>query len=588
MSQIMGDCWHQEYPRPQFRRDSFFSLDGKWQLNGAPIHVPFAPEAKLSGYRGRERGSRLSYRRYFRLPEGFAGEDDDILLHFGAVDQRARVRLNGRVIAKHEGGYLPFSINITRALVPGENQLCVDVIDSLSHAYPYGKQHRRPHGMWYTPVSGIWQSVWIEAVPRKGRIQELRITPSLDQVEILAAADSEELTIAIGGEGIEKPFVMTATGLPGLLHMREGRTCLEAPGCEDPDIPMVGQRFRIRMEDTGLPLHHWTPEHPYLYTLTLETATDQVESYFALRTIDTGVKNGKPVLLLNGEPIFLHGVLDQGYFLDGHYLPEEPAEYRRDICRMKSLGFNCLRKHIKIEPEVFYYACDREGMLVIQDMVQNGGYSWILDTALPNLGFQKRSDHRPGWTKRRMIFVQHMKDTLEHLYNHPCIVIYTIFNEGWGQFDSDRMYRICRKLDGTRLYNSTSGWFAQKESNFDSVHAYFRNRKLTAGTRPLLISECGGYVRKIEGHLWKSYGGYGYGTAKSREELTRRIEALYEEMVLPSIADGACGCIYTQLSDVEGEINGLYTYDRKVCKVEKERIRAIAERIHMTRKQSER
>ena len=255
---------------------------------------------------------------------------------------------------------------------------------------------------------------------------------------------------------------------------------------------------------------------------------------------------------------------------------------------MKSLGFNCLRKHIKIEPEVFYYACDREGMLVIQDMVQNGGYSWILDTALPNLGFQKRSDHRPGWTKRRMIFEQHMKDTLEHLYNHPCIVIYTIFNEGWGQFDSDRMYRICRKLDGTRLYNSTSGWFAQKESNFDSVHAYFRNRKLTAGTRPLLISECGGYVRKIEGHLWKSYGGYGYGTAKRREELTRRVEALYEEMVLPSIADGACGCIYTQLSDVEGEINGLYTYDRKVCKVEKERIRAIAERIHMTRKQSER
>ncbi len=540
-------AWAAEYPRPQLRRNSFFSLDGVWQLNGQEIAVPFPPEAALSGFQG-QAGETLHYEKKFVLPAGFAAPGEQVLAHFGAADQTAEVFCNGRPAARHEGGYLPFSADITALLAPGENVLTVLVTDMLSHEYPYGKQRKKRGGMWYTPISGLWQSVWLEAVPPRA-VTALRLTPDLTGVTLEIETDAPEYTVTI-------PL--------------ESGTYRET---------FTQKTARVDLAAQGETPHLWTPEAPYLYPLTIETATDRVESYFALRTVGIRAVNGRPRLCLNGEPVFLHGVLDQGYFADGIFLPQTPAGYEDDIRRMQALGFNMLRKHIKLEPETFYAACDRCGMLVLQDMVNSGGYNWFFDTFLPNVGFTRRPDRWPGGRARKALFAAHCAETQKRLFNHPCVVGYTIFNEGWGQFDADRMYRACKAGDPTRFYDATSGWFAQKESDVESIHCYFRNRAFAAKTRPLLLSECGGYARGVAGHLYGKNARFGYGGADTQAALTDKIEALYHEMVLPSIENGLCGCVYTQLSDVEDEVNGLYTYDRAVCKVDAARMRALAQRL---------
>lgn len=542
--------WNRYYPRPQLRRDSFFPINEGWTLNGRPIRVPWPPQAPLSGWEG-EVGDVLRYETAFTLPDGFAPPNHRVLLHFGAVDQVAEVWVNGAAVVRHEGGYLPFSADVTDALRPGENRLEVKAVDTLSHDYPYGKQHRRPHGMWYTPVSGIWQGVWLEAVPERGAVQSVRVTPDLTGVTVKVDAGGAEYTVSVAlGEGRS----VTAKGRSGVQR-------------------------RI-----GVPRPHlWTPDDPYLYSMTITTETDRVESYFALRTVTTREIDGHTRLCLNGEPVFLHGVLDQGYFRDGLFLPEEPEEYERDVLRMKELGFNTLRKHIKVEPEAFYYACDRLGMLVVQDMVNSGEYHYVRDTVLPTLGCKKRNDlGRGGGEQRKAFFERHCLDTVAHLQNHPCIIGWTIFNEGWGQYDSDRIYRLLKPTDPTRFFISTSGWFAQNESDVQSEHVYFSSRVLE-GNQPgkfLFLSECGGFSRRVEGHVTQERKNYGYGErAESEGELTGRIQALYDDMVLPSIPNGLCGCVYTQLSDVEGETNGLYTYDRAVRKVSAGAMKDIARRV---------
>ncbi len=537
--------WDRYYPRPQLRRDSFFPLNQGWTLNGRPIRTPWPPQAPLAAWRGTV-GDVLRYKTAFALPAGFLPQGRRAWLHFGAVDQVAEVIVNGVPLARHEGGYLPFSVDITDVLRPGENRLEVKAVDTLSHDYPYGKQNKRPHGMWYTPVSGIWQPVWLEAVPERGSVTALRLTPDLTGVTIQADTAGEDYAVTVP---LENGHILTAAG-KGPLRL---------------DIPEP---------------HLWTPEDPYLYTMTVATSTDKVESYFALRTVDTRELNGRPRLCLNGKPVFLHGVLDQGYFEDGLFLPRDPEEYERDVLRMKELGFNTLRKHIKIEPEAFYHACDRLGMLVIQDMVNSGEYDYIRDTVIPTFVSKKRNDlGRGGGMLRKSFFERHCLETIAHLYSHPCIVGWTIFNEGWGQYDSDRIYRLLKPADPTRFLMSTSGWFAQKESDVQSEHVYFHSRVLE-GNRPgkfLLLSECGGFSRRVEGHVTLKRKNYGYGEqSQSKEELMERIQGLYGDMVLPSIPNGLCGCIYTQLSDVEGETNGLYTYDRQVRKVPAEAMLAIA------------
>ena len=561
----------QEYPRPQMRRDKYCLLNGTWKCNGSDILVPFAPQAPLSGY-GKKVDDKLIYEKTFVLPSDFTKER--ILLHFGAVDQIATVWLNGEKLGSHEGGYLPFSFDITKAVKrAGENQLKVEVIDTLSKDYPYGKQTKKRGGMWYTPVSGIWQTVWLEETADT-YIEKIIMTPDLKGVEIelvLGGSYKENVDGTQNSCGKDNVgFEVTVEIEPGNMvtkyfEGKKGR--LEVDGLVDKN----GKTHAAK---------HWTTDTPHLYSINIRCGEDAVDSYFALRTIAIEKQNGVNRVVLNGKPVFMHAVLDQGYFCDGLFLPAKAEEYEKDILRMKELGYNMLRKHIKVEPESFYYACDGLGMLVMQDMVNNGGYNFIFDTALPTFGFKKRNDAKGNIEgKCKEFFKQHTKETIEHLYNHPSIVAYTIFNEGWGQFNSDEMYDYVKELDPTRLADSTSGWFAQEKNDFDSEHIYFKVIPLEPKERPLFVSECGGYTMAVEGHYYSKYAQYGYGASDTKEALTKDIVFMYEHMILPSVKNGVCGCVYTQLSDVEDEINGLYTYDRKVCKVVKEDMLKLAEKL---------
>lgn len=564
----------QEYPRPQMRRGQYQILNGTWTVNGEKIQVPFPPQAVLSGYKGRVKDV-LIYETTFAVSSDFTKER--ILLHFGAVDQTAKVLVNNKEVGTHEGGYLPFTCDITEALQEGENHLRVEAVDTLSKEYPYGKQTKKRGGMWYTPVSGIWQTVWLESVP-ENYIEKIKLTPDLEGVDIeLKVVDST-------GENKDASVKI-------LLTLHNGQVIERTFRGTSARIDLTN----ITTEDGSLYIPKlWTPDEPYLYSMQICAGKDSVETYFALRTINIEETPSGKRVCLNGKPIFLHGVLDQGYFCDGIFLPAKAEEYEKDIMRMKELGINLLRKHIKVEPEIFYYACDRLGMLVMQDMVNSGPYSFLFDTALPTIGVKKRRDTLPwekktydakdilekenaGRNKRKVFFIRHSKETIEHLYNHPSIVAYTIFNEGWGQFNSDEVYDMVKQWDATRLVDSTSGWFWQEKNDFDSEHIYFKVIPLQVKDRPLFVSECGGYTMAVKGHSYSKYASYGYGACENGEALTREILYMYENMIEPFIGEGLCGCVYTQLSDVEDEVNGLYTYDRKVCKVDKVKMKALAD-----------
>ncbi len=533
----------QEHPKPQLRREAWQSLNGMWKLDGDDIRVPFAPQAKLSGYHQKVK-DEFTYEKKFTLSEKLKG--DKILLHFGAVDQIAEVSLNGKTLGSHEGGYLEFAFDITDAVDrEGENILKVHVTDKLSLDYPYGKQCKKRGGMWYTPVSGIWKSVWLEAVPER-YIERIKMTPDLTGVTIEVFGNIDGFAVEVvleDGSKMKKNF----------------------EGCNG----------RVDIENPKL----WTPDTPYLYEMTVTSGKDQIETYFGLRTIEIKNIGGVNRVCLNGEPIFMHGVLDQGYFPDGIYTPADEKEYERDVLRMKELGMNFLRKHIKVEPDYFYYACDKLGMLVMQDMVNSGPYHYFKETVIPTFVTKEGKDNTGMSGKRKEFFIKHVDNTIEQLYNFPSIVAYTIFNEGWGQFESDAMYEHVKALDTTRLVDSTSGWFAQGKNDFDSEHIYFKAIPVEPKERPFFLSECGGYSMAVEGHYYSKYNAYGYGGSDDSAKLTDDILNLYEIMVLPAISKGMCGCVYTQISDVEDEINGLYTYDRKVCKVEKERMVEMAARI---------
>ena len=545
-----GIPWN-EYPRPQLKRDSFLNLNGYWDYavslsgripSGFPykIQVPFPPESILSGIgRGPRINQFLYYRRKFRLPENF--HKNRVLLHFGAVDQMAVVWINGNKVTTHAGGYLPFSVDITEHL-KDSNTVIVKVRDNLDRELPYGKQKRKRGGMWYTPVSGIWQTVWLESVPLD-YIRNIKITPSLQDVEINTEGGIRNKTLRI----------MTS----------EGEVVRQ----------FTGNSIRVSIDDPV----HWSPENPYLYRFSLESGSDRIESYFALRTLSIEGKNGKKRLCLNGKPYFFHGLLDQGYYSDGIYLPASVNGYRRDIETMKDLGFNTLRKHIKIEPAWYYYLCDSLGMVVFQDMVNNGTYHYLRDTIKPTFGMTMRDDTKFVRQKRgKNNFTAHMKVTIKHLYNFPSICYWTIFNEGWGQFDSDVQYHILRKEDSTRFVDSTSGWFWQKKSDVDSYHIYFRPLKAKIADRPLVISEFGGYSCRISGHSYHQNQNYGYRFFADKEKLQKALWNLYLKEVVPLKKKGLSAAIYTQVSDVEEEINGLVTYDRKVLKADPDQMRKIA------------
>ncbi len=545
--------WEEEYPRPQMKRDSHLPLLGEWSLSKksgnrispvGSIRVPFPPESRLSGVmQTLKKGEEWIYERDFTLPEGFAKAQT--LLHFGAVDQIAEVILNGTSIGRHEGGYHPFTLDITNALKPGKNHLTVTVRDDLDHDHLWGKQCKKRGGMWYTPISGIWQAVWLESLPRNA-IQSVKFTPTLSDITVEVQ----------GGEQEKCLLVNTPNGV-------------------------IEHRFSGTVTTLSIPMPHlWSPEDPYLYTCTLTSGEDRVESYFALRTVGVGKRaDGKPVLTLNGQPYFFHGLLDQGYYPEGIYLPASPDGYRFDIAEMKKLGFNMLRKHIKLEPETFYYECDRLGMAVFQDMINNGGYSFLIDTALPTAGCKSGISHRAS-ERRKRIFEESALATQKLLYSHPCVCYYTVFNEGWGQYkDADRVYDLLKQNDPTRIYDTTSGWFHTQRSDVRSEHIYFKPVKLTVGERPLVLSEFGGYSCKLPEHSFNLDKTYGYRFFTETSDFADALEALYRDEVLPAVKEGMSAAVLTQVSDVEDETNGLFTYDRCVLKVTKERMQQIAKAL---------
>ena len=536
-----------DYPRPSMRRSSYFCLNGEWDFaysESEPkeykekILVPFPPESELSGIeREHTDGEKLYYRRSFTLPDGFVKKR--VVLHFGAVDQICEVYLNGKKIGEHAGGYFPFSFDVTDALTANENVITVIATDTLSPLYPYGKQTKKRGGMWYTPVSGIWQAVWMESLVDNA-IENIRITPTDKSVKIEV----------FGGESKK-----TLTLSDGTEYVFEGESIVITP--ESPRA--------------------WSPEDPYLYYFTLKVGEDIVESYFALRLVDIRSVNGIPRICLNGKPYLFHGLLEQGYYPDGIFLPATAEGYEADILAAKALGFNTLRKHIKIEPDIFYYLCDKHGMIVFQDMINNSDYSFFRDTALPTVGFKRLSDRRLHRDpKSREIFLSGMERTAKLLYNHPSIVYYTIFNEGWGQFRADDAYDALKAIDPTRIIDSTSGWFWQNKSDVDSHHVYFKKLKTKPSkSRPTVISEFGGYSHRCDGHLFGEKN-YGYKTYESREEFEDAVESLYLNEVAPLVKAGDSAFIYTQISDVEDETNGLLTYDRCLVKVSEERMQKIS------------
>ncbi len=541
------------HPRPQMRRDSFLCLNGKWdftvcadsalpQQYDKEITVPFCPESLLSGLQTEIKpGSYLFYRRSFSLPEGFLKKR--LLLHIDGADQIADVFVNGQHLCTHTGGYEAFTVDITEAL-QAENCIVVRVLDDLrSKALPYGKQTLQRGGMWYTPVSGIWQSVWLESVP-EGFVADLQIRCNGLSAELLTNGDHNG-TIT----------VKTPTG--------------------EQQYPLTGGRAVITPENPRL----WSPEDPYLYEFTLRTGEDTVYSYFALRTLESKVINGIPRLCLNGKPYFFHGVLSQGYWSDGIYTPASPLCFEDDILQLKALGFNTMRKHIKVEPSLFYYACDRLGMVVFQDMVNNGSYSFIRDTALPTIGMQRFPDKLLNRKKAvREGFLQGMAATVRQLQSHPCIVYWTIFNEGWGQFDSNRVYDLFRELDSSRFIDTTSGWFRGRKTDVDSRHIYFGPwKQLKAGKKPLVLSEFGGHTYAVENHIFNTEKAYGYKTCKTLQQWQDSVDELYKTRILPAVKKGLCAAILTQDTDVEDEINGLCTYDRAVWKTDPARMRRLAE-----------
>ena len=462
------------YPRPQMRRDSYVNLNGLWDFAVSKegvlpktydkqIRVPFCPESALSGLKMEvEPGSYLFYRRKLELPEGW--KNGKVLLHVGAADQIAKIYVNRIPMEEHEGGYNAFTVDIT-AQLKEENELVIRVYDDLKdQSFPYGKQSLNRGGMWYTPVSGIWQSVWLECVPHNyiGALQIEAMDNYGVQIRIQPAEDAVVIVEGLG------------------------------------EFPMKKGMALIRPKEP----HLWSPEDPYLYNFMVITETDRVDSYFALRSISRGKVNGIPRLLLNGKPYFFHGLLDQGYWPDGIYTPASPACYAEDILAMKKLGFNTLRKHIKIEPEEFYYQCDKLGMVVFQDMVNNGDYQFARDTVMPTLGIQKLNDKKLHPSEEgRQRFRKALEETVWQLGNHPSILYWTIFNEGWGQFDSEDAYNLLCALDAGRIIDSTSGWFRGKYTDVESLHIYFGPwTKVKKGRLPVVLSEFGGYAYPVEGH----------------------------------------------------------------------------------------
>ena len=558
-----------EYPRPQFARDSYKTLNGWWDYavykskDGFPgwqgkILVPYSPECLLSGLpEGIEvkPDDELRYRLKFTVEESFLKAHT--FLHFDAVDCYATVVLNGVELGTHVGGYTPFGFDVTGVVKAGGNILEVLVTDPSDTSYhSRGKQKLRHGGIWYTPQSGIWQSVWMESVP-EAYLGDITIIPDIDRDKLVLKLD------AVGADSAD-------------IAVMDGNKLLKA-------VKVQGKLAEIDLDNYEL----WSPENPKLYDLAVKVGDDVVRSYFGMRKFSVVTdRKGFKRLALNNKPYFHTGVLDQGYWSDGMLTPPSNAALEYDVKLVKSLGFNMIRKHIKIEPLRWYYHCDKEGVLVWQDMVSGGtNYNFAAIGVLPFVGIHLKDNKYKFFSRAdeegRKEYISEMYDTVARLKNVVSLAVWVPFNEGWGQFDSVKITEMLRAADPTRIIDSVSGWHDQgkNSSQLKSLHVYFKPIRIPNDERCIVLSEFGGYSLPTEGHMFSPDKLFGYKMYKTPEQLAAAFRKLYEKSVIPAIDKGLSAAVYTQVSDVEEEINGLVTYDRRIVKIDRETARDVNSKL---------
>lgn len=570
-----------DYPRPQMERNSFINLNGIWEYAIYPkeitfggyegeIVVPFSPETILSGV-GRQvtPGDVLYYKKKFT----FTKTNDRVLLHFGAVDYECRVALNGSWLGSHRGGYFPFSFDVTDVISEGENVLTLEVTDpSETGSQASGKQTSKRGNIWYTPQSGIWQTVWLEEVP-DSYIRSIRLTPDID---------TDVLKIELETEGDKHPATFT------VYDHGEKLT----------SVSTSGKTASIRLNSYTL----WTPEEPYLYDLEITCGKDKVKSYFGMRKFSVGKDdNGTPRLMLNNKPYFHNGLLDQGYWSDGLYTAPDDEAMIYDIKTMKDMGFNMLRKHIKMEPLRWYYHCDRLGMLVWQDMINGGGEVNQLSAAvLPGVSMalnnKKLGVLNDGAANYRLFsrtdkagrkeYYTDAKRMIDNLYNCVSLCLWVPFNEGWGQFNAKKAFKFFRENDPTRLIDHASGWHDQGVGDLNSFHIYFTPfffpKYDKNDERVIALTEFGGFSMSVDGHRFNTEKTFGYRIYKEKPALQKALKHLYLDRIAPLIkAKGLSALVYTEVSDVEDETNGFLTFDREIVKVDIDFMKEINDQIRL-------
>ena len=550
-----------EYPRPLMQRDEWMNLNGLWDYAVLPVGatyqqadgqilVPFCIESSMSGV-GRTVGkdNNLWYRRSFTLPKSWRGQR--VLLHFGAVDWQADIWVNGIKAGTHTGGYTPFCLDITEALQAGENTLTVKVWDGTDTGFqPRGKQVSKPGGIWYTSVTGIWQTVWLEPVPQQ-HIAGLRTTPDLTTgcFRVLA-------------EGVSKG-VVEARLLAGGKAVATSRA-------------LAGTEVEIPVPDA----HLWSPDDPFLYDLEVSLrvdgkVVDRVQSYCAMRQVGVTVgPDGIKRLALNGKPVFMYGPLDQGWWPDGLYTAPTDEALAFDIQKTKDWGFNMIRKHVKVEPARWYYHCDRLGILVWQDMPSGEWTSpWQNQRYFEGTERERSAASEANFRKE-------WQAEMDYLYSNPCVVVWVPFNEGWGQFKTLEIATWTKQHDPTRLVNAASGGnFFPGAGDILDLHNYPQPALYLYDTKSVnVLGEYGGIGLVVEGHLWAPNRNWGYIKFTSPKEVTDEY-VKYALQLQEMVARGFSAAVYTQTTDVEIEVNGLMTYDRRVDKVDIPRIRDINQQV---------
>jgi hypothetical protein len=570
-AQVNAEAPLQEYPRPQMQREQWLNLNGKWSYGIRPandakpekwdgeIIVPFAAESMLSGVMREVGGAnKLWYRRTFTPKAEWIGQR--LLLHFGAVDWHTTVWVNGRQVGEHKGGYDPFTFDITEAArsAQGPCEIVLSVWDPTDEGeQPRGKQVRKPRSIWYTAVTGIWQTVWVEPVPERF-IERMKITPDPDrnrvrfevttngagrpsQFDTKAAARLESVTVVIKGEG--------------------GKVVAKQQG-------PAGHPFDVTLANAT----RWSPATPFLYDVEVSLSgvktPDRVNSYFGVRTIEMKAdERGYQRMFLNGKPLFQYGPLDQGWWPDGLYTAPTDEALKYDLDVTQQLGFNMIRKHVKVEPARWYYWCDKMGILVWQDM----------PSPFPKAGNDRKNRITPESAKQ---FETELTAMMEALSNHPSIVMWVPFNEGWGQYDTPRIAKLVKAKDPTRLVNESSGWDNHNSGDIRDVHDYpGPSMPPLEKARIAVLGEFGGLGLVVDDHIWQADKNWGYRSYKTRQELNDQY-AMRVAALRPLIGGGLAAAIYTQTTDVEIEVNGFMTYDRAVVKLDTDRVKPLHESLY--------